>query len=525
MLNDEPRRVWIETADGLREDDGAAAATSVGERRWSFALESDEPVCRVLVEWNVDVPPSARVLGDAWERAYGDLAWQGLRPERVFPWYLLVCDGDRMRGVGIKTSPAAMCWWGLTPSTLTLCMDVRSGSRPVELRGRRLVMAETVSLEGDEPFAATRELCTAMCDSPRMPAEPVYGFNDWYYRYGKNSADTVRADAALLAELAPDGANRPFCVIDAGWQAAGAVAGGPWDRANEKTFPDMAALADDLRGLGVRPGIWLRPLLYADGLPADGLLRKTDEGLVADPSRPDVLEFIARQLRTIVGEWGYELVKHDFTCFDCTGLWGYAMGRRLSDGIEFADRSRTTAEIVTRLYATIREACSEAVVIACNALSHLSAGLFEIQRTGDDTSGRDWLRTRIMGINALSHRLPQHETFYAVDADCVGLTRAVPWELNAQWLDLLSRSGTPLFISPEHEAIGAEQRSALREALARAAEPQPAAEPVDWMLTTCPQRWRFGDDERRYCWDAAPLGLPEIETIARNPWAAGLGVR
>ena len=287
----------------------------------------------------------------------------------------------------------------------------------------------------------------------------------------------------------------------------------------------MAGLADDLRGLGVRPGIWLRPLLYATDLPRDWLLRESDEGLVADPSRPEVLESIGRQLRTIVDEWGYELVKHDFTCFDCTGLWGYAMGRRLSDGVVFADRGRTTAEIVGGLYATIREACGEAVVIGCNTVSHLSAGLFELFRTGDDTSGRDWLRTRIMGINALSHRLCQHGTFHAVDADCVGLTRAIPWELNAQWLDLLARSGTPLFVSPEHEAIGPEQRAALREALAIAADPQPTAVPVDWLLSTCPERWRFGDLERRYCWDGSPLGLEQIEKIAGDPWAVGMQVR
>ena len=221
MLNDGPKRIWIETSDGLREDDGAVTVTSTGEGRWVFALECDEPVCRVIVEWDVDVPPTARVLGDAWERAYGDLAWQCLRPERLFPWYLLIHDGSTTRGVGVRTSPAAMCWWGLTPSTLTLCLDVRSGCRPVELNSRRLVMAETVTLDGEEPLATARGLCAAMCDAPRLPASPVYGFNDWYYRYGKNSADTVRADAGLLAELAPDGANRPFCVIDAGWQAGG----------------------------------------------------------------------------------------------------------------------------------------------------------------------------------------------------------------------------------------------------------------------------------------------------------------
>jgi hypothetical protein len=40
-----------------------------------------------------------------------------------------------------------------------------------------------------------------MCPTPRLPSQPVYGSNDWYWVYGKNSADTVRTDAAHIVEL------------------------------------------------------------------------------------------------------------------------------------------------------------------------------------------------------------------------------------------------------------------------------------------------------------------------------------
>jgi len=67
-----------------------------------------------------------------------------------------------------------------------------------------------------------------------------------------------------------------------------------------------------------------------------------------------------------------------------------------------------------------------------------------------------------MGVNILAFRAVQHETFFAADADCVSHTTAIPWQLNKQWLDLLSRSGTPLFVSAAPDAVGAEQRKALR---------------------------------------------------------------
>ena len=100
---------------------------------------------------------------------------------------------------------------------------------------------------------------------------------------------------------------------------------------------------------------------------------------------------------------------------------------------------------------------------------------------GDDTSGRQWERTRRMGVNTLAFRLPQNGTFYTVDADLVGITAAVPWELNQQWLDVLARSGMATIVSPGPPARGPEQRAALRDAFRMAATGGMTARPMDWM--------------------------------------------
>ena len=96
--------------------------------------------------------------------------------------------------------------------------------------------------------------------------------------------------------------------------------------------------------------------------------------------------------------------------------------------------------------------------------------------------------------------MPQHDAFFAVDADCVGLTNDVPWELNRQWLDLLACSGTPLFVSADPAAMGAAQSAALREAFTVAATVRPVAEPLDWLDTTCPSSWKNESGELRYDW-------------------------
>ena len=109
----------------------------------------------------------------------------------------------------------------------------------------------------------------------------------------------------------------------------------------------------------------------------------------------------------------------------------------------------------------------------------------------------------------LAFRGTQHGAFYIADADCVGVTNAVPWVYNRQWLDLLARSGTMLFVSLAPDALGAAQRRDLKEALALAATTQPLAEPLDWQRTVYPARWRLMDRERMYDWVGVDgAGLP-----------------
>jgi len=168
-----------------------------------------------------------------------------------------------------------------------------------------------------------------------------------------------------------------------------------------------------------------------------------------------------------------------------------------------AGASRTTAEVIDELYRTIRAAADDALVIGCNTVSHLSAGHFEICRIGDDTSGTDWARTRKMGVNTLAFRGLQHGAFYVADADCVGVTKAVPWTFNRRWLDLVARSGTMTFLSLAPDALGADERRDLKAALALAAAPQPLAEPLDWMTSVYPTRWRLIGSEKTYDWVGA----------------------
>jgi alpha-galactosidase len=222
--------------------------------------------------------------------------------------------------------------------------------------------------------------------------------------------------------------------------------------------------------------------------------------VVLDPTVPENLERIGGDIR-LFRRWGYELIKHDFSTWDLAGRWGFQMGDSITeDGWSFEDRSKTNAEILKDIYKAVSDAAEGAVIIGCNTVGHLIAGYAHIQRTGDDTSGREWSRTRKMGINTLAFRACQNRMFFALDADCVGITEHIPWRLNAQWLDLLAKSGTPLFVSAMREAIGPSQKKALKAAFSTASAQLPTAEPLDWMDTSCPRKWKLAGDKVEFNW-------------------------
>ncbi|HVY74790.1 MAG TPA: hypothetical protein VG890_08180 [Puia sp.] len=467
---------------------------------------------KIRLTWKRSFAPAANYLGDHWERSYGDLAWQTASDTRKFPWYLLINDGAGTYAFGVKTGASSIAYWQTAPDQLELFLDTHSGGNGVLLGDRTLNAAEIIttrSLPGEIPFQTDARFCKMMCDRPRLPKQPVYGINDWYFAYGNNSKELILKTTALISELVTNGSNRPFSVIDMGWAVTGikgsaTYSGDDFTRSNDK-FGDMTSVTAEIKKLGMRPGLWTRPLL-ANGNDPESILipvRKDQTNLserYLDPTLPQNLERISKTIR-LYREWGFEMVKHDFTSYDFFGRWGFEMTDALTaTGWHFNDQSRTNAELLLDLYRHIREAAGPMYLIGCNTMSHLSAGIFELNRIGDDTSGKEWARTVKMGVNTLGFRLPQHQHFYAADGDCVGLTTQIPWEQNKQWLQLLSESGAPLFVSAQPEALGNEQKEAVRKSFALASKPQPTGEPLDWMTNARPVEWKLNGRTVHFSW-------------------------
>ena len=179
-----------------------------------------KPLNAIKLKWKHSVSSNDRVLGDHWERTYGDVSWQTPVGDKKMPWYFIQHDKNSASCFGVKTGCNSICYWNVDNSHMHLTLDTNSGGVGVQLETRTLHAADIITTKnktGERLFATAQRFCKLMCNKPMLPKQPVYGINDWYFSYGNNSDDLILQHTSLLADFATDVNNRPFSVIDAGW--------------------------------------------------------------------------------------------------------------------------------------------------------------------------------------------------------------------------------------------------------------------------------------------------------------------
>jgi alpha-galactosidase len=198
-------------------------SVSLINRKNAIEVWVDAPktaLSQITLVWNTGSKLSSTMLNDHWERTYGDISWHKPATSELFPWYFMeITPKNEINGFGVKTGANSFCSWQVTDNGLSLTLDTRSGGNGVMLGKRTLKAAEIVVYKSDKnsPFAALKEFLKKMCDKPRMPKQPVYGINDWYFSYGNNSEKLIIEHTEIMAPMAEGLTNRPFSVIDAGW--------------------------------------------------------------------------------------------------------------------------------------------------------------------------------------------------------------------------------------------------------------------------------------------------------------------
>lgn len=153
-----------------------------------YVTAKNDKVKFIELEWCFDSDEDLYVLGDVWERSYGELEFKKLCDnDRYMPWYFIATDKTKCFCFGVKTQPNAFISFSYTSDGIKALIDCRNGGCGVELNGRKLHIATFVYKKYDsaDVYANLHDYCKTLCDNPTLPTERVYGGNNWYYAYGK----------------------------------------------------------------------------------------------------------------------------------------------------------------------------------------------------------------------------------------------------------------------------------------------------------------------------------------------------
>lgn len=433
---------------------------------------SDSPIKYLKLRFRGELNFVDKVMGDQWERSglKAFIEWRSVMAHRVLPWFCYLIGDGVTACYGVKVQPNALCYFQVDTHGITLFVNLCSGNEGVDLK-EPIVACEVVELigeKGEDSYDVAKKFSKLMSPNPVLPKTPVYGVLDWYWAYGNTSEETVLNEADELVSMCKGFKNPPYVIVDDGWQKSREVyeelpkyIGGPWNEFNSR-HPNFDKLPEKLHKKGAKAGLWFRPLLTKGDVLSDAILYTDGDGIVLDPSHPFTLQRVYDDAKRFK-EWGFDLLKHDFTVIDATQIYNCSSDKdsvfMVDNKIKFYDNTKTTAMIFKDLYKAIQNGF-EKDIMACNAFSHLSAGIHSVYRVGDDNSGHAYEWTRRDGINSVL-RLPTNNTFYLCDPDVATFTKKTPSKVNLDFLEMCAITGMTCLASITPNILNEEEKKEL----------------------------------------------------------------
>ncbi len=518
----------------LRQPDAAYGATENSDFRFEENLTNDvkyeyvveNKSAKVIIYPNKshvkylklrfrgDLSNVDRVFGDQWERAGigAYLEWRSVMPSRALPNFCYIINDGVTQCYGVKTGANCFALFNVDTDGITLFLNLCCGNEGVTVNSpfTACEVVEFFGSKNEDCFSVAAAFAKKICDNPVLPSHPVFGLNNWYWAYGNISKETVIKETKLLMRLTKGCKNKPYMIIDDGWQLNREnpqdtkCIGGAW--VPNSRFKDIEKLVEFIHSKGAKAGIWFRPLLTTEDVPEEAVLTKNYGGTVLDPSHPYTLQKVENDTKKI-RSWGFDLIKFDFTTTDATGRIcltaddGGCNFLTCSDEIKYFDKSKTTAMILKNLYKTIWQSAGGAEIIGCQTISHLTAGIIPIYRIGNDTSGTSFEWTKRHGLNSIM-RLPLNNAFYKADPDCAAFTEKVDFDANLDFLDLCARTGMTTLASVKPDLLTDEQIEKINKVFLLADKNDGELKIKNFKKTSCPDTFISSDGkEIRYKWN------------------------
>lgn len=388
----------------------------------------------------------------------------------------------------------------------------------------------------------------------QLRPQPV-GYCTWYHARALDAKRLPDQTAFAAKQLAPFGFQ--LIQIDDGWQA-GTPRNGPAKNFSTHSakgpYPDgMKVAADQIKKVGLTPGIWFMPFA---GDHLDPLFKEHPEwfvkqsngapyetkwgGTCLDMTHPGARDYLQAVVRRIAHEWGYTYLKMD-------GLWTgtgtpqmYVNSGYKDDGIGdalFHDPNKTNMEAYRAGLKLIRAAAGNDVFfLGCCAPQNMRSfggafGLLDAMRIGPD-NGPGWDRL-VRGPMYGSRNYFLHGRVWYNDPDPVYVRPSVPLEQARLICSWVAISGQLNLSSEAYARLPPERLDLLRRTMpSHGLLPRP----VDLFEHDPPRIWLLTDQRRfprrdviaLYNWDAealdvdcslAQIGLaPDVAYAAFDYW-------
>lgn len=309
-------------------------------------------------------------------------------------------------------------------------------------------------------------------DKPRE--KKLCGYTSWYNLFGKIDEKSVMRD---LDGLAKADLGATIFQIDDGYQAAV----GDWLETDGAKFPSgMKKLADEIHARGFKAGLWLAPYLCARNSKVakehpDWLVKKNGRPVIGnvgwggayvlDSTNKEVKEYLKKVFDTVLGEWGYDMVKLDF-------LYAAAM---------YPAANKTRGELMQDAMKFLRARVGKKWLLACGVPLFSAFGTCDFCRVGSDVdlSFKERIFSKLTNneivstYNAVTSSAFRHHLngrAFVCDPD-VFFMRDDNLKFSASQKELLARFnsvvGGVLFVSDDAGKYSEEQKKAVREAFSR----------------------------------------------------------
>jgi hypothetical protein len=270
---------------------------------------------------------------------------------------------------------------------------------------------------------------------------PPTGWLSWM-GYGHDvTPEEVLVNARWLAEnLKEYGVT--IIQIDDGWQKRR-----NWNETSPAFSRGMRWLADEIRELGLTPGLWSCPHgqdhARAEAGTGEIIDCNTFGGpFTLDASDPRGLDILRSLMRRMTQEWGYGFLKFDGIS-EKPG-YGLLAGYREKQS-SFADPSVSAEAAYRRFFEVVRESVGSRVFInACSVgVCPEIIGLCDGMRTGADTNP-EWVGGFLRAVTATMNGYFLHNIAVYTDPDCCLLGAPLSADMARAWATLYGLTGQML---------------------------------------------------------------------------------